>query len=286
MITVVARIFGSLVAGLVWWSNLLHPASGPMADLADSEDEFNVPGEEGVASDQDAASGCSGGRGRGRRGKGRGKGKKGRGGRCGGTKKASKKCFAQGCDQKPRAHSKFCQPHRKDAEAMRYQAKSKDEQTLKTVEEVLADPAKAAMALSDFARENPAGRFRKKLIDWTSFSQKFGKRAEVRMRGTEELMDVSDFVYWQRTKGKSEEEAMTSWKEHLESDLDREGEGANTKLWIVKNKQRFKDTVHYKDEGMEEGSKPIKDINDSDRLVSRLNQDKCCDYRSVVFIVF
>lgn len=257
-----------------------------MADLADSEDEFNVPGEEGVASDQDAASGCSGGRGRGRRGKGRGKGKKGRGGRCGGTKKASKKCFAQGCDQKPRAHSKFCQPHHKDAEAMRYQAKSKDEQTLKTVEEVLADPAKAAMALSDFARENPAGRFRKKLIDWTSFSQKFGKRAEVRMRGTEELMDVSDFVYWQKTKGKSEEEAMTLWKEHLESDLDREGEGANTKLWIVKNKQRFKDTVHYKDEGMEEGSKPIKDINDSDRLVSRLNQDKCCDYRSVVFIVF
>ena len=105
MITVVARIFGSLVAGLVWRSNLLHPASGPMADLADSEDEFNVPGEEGVASDQDAASGCSGGRGRGRRGKGRGKGKKGRGGRGGGTKKASKKCFAQGCDQKPRAHS-------------------------------------------------------------------------------------------------------------------------------------------------------------------------------------
>lgn len=218
------------------------------------EDDFDVPQPE-EAETKDQGSG---------RGKGRGRG--GGRGRGASTNKA-KTCFAQGCPEKVRAHSKFCQAHHKDVEAMKYQAKVKDPKAVKVLEDVLGDPAKTAMALDDFSKENPGGRFRKKLIDWTSFTQKFGKRAEVRLRGTEELMDVSDFVAWQRTRGKSEEESMQLWKEHLESDLEREGEGATVKLWIVRNKQRYKDTVHYKDEGMEEGSKPIKDISDADRPV-------------------
>ena len=217
------------------------------------DDDFDVPQPE-EAETRDKGSG---------RGKGRGRG----GGKGRGSSNKAKTCFAQGCQEKVRAHSKFCQTHHKDVEAMKYQAKVKDPKAFKVLEDVLADPAKTAMALDDFSKENPGGRFRKKLIDWTSFTQKFGKRAEVRMRGTEELMDVSDFVAWQRSRGKSEEESMQLWKEHLESDLEREGEGATVKLWIVRNKQRYKDTIHYKDEGMEEGSKPVKDISDSDRPV-------------------
>ena len=95
--------------------------------------------------------------------------------------------------------------------------------------------------------------------------QSHGKRAEVRDRSREELMDVTDFVSWKMSRGLSEQDAENAWKQLLETDVGREGEGADTKVWVEKNKERFKDTVRYKDNQLQEGSRQMKDMPDTDR---------------------
>ncbi|CAE7667911.1 unnamed protein product [Symbiodinium sp. CCMP2456] len=197
------------------------------------------------------------GRGRGRQGSATAKAKN----------KANKVCFVPGCECRCKPHSKFCASHHKDAEAVRYQAKQQgDEEIKKTVEEALADPYKCKLALEDFARNNPAGRFRKKLIDWSAFQQTFGRRAEVRNRENEEEMDVSDYIAYMTRKGKTEEEAMDKWKELLaDPNIERSGEGQDIKVWVPMNRTRMRDTIHYKDCSLAEGSKAAKDLKEADR---------------------
>ena len=186
-----------------------------------------------------------------------------------GAKDKSKKCFASTCEKVPKAHSKFCVDHHKDAEALRYQGKQRakeDPEAFEAVERALADPDKAHVALEDMRRSNPTGRFRKRLVEWSAFKQRFGKRAETRIRGEEEGMDMSDYVEWQKRRGKTDEEAMASWKALLaRPDIDREGEGADTKVWIQKNRKRMRDVIYYKDAEVEDGSRATKDMSSADR---------------------
>eukprot|EP00435_Cladocopium_sp_Y103_P068230 s676_g31.t1 len=240
-------------------------------DIENVEDDGAAPMDE---SQDGQGKGAGRGNGAGRRGRGRGRGKAA-------AKKSaakpdsSKVCFVAQCERKVRSHSKFCQQHSKDVEAIRYQAKSrKDNEVMNAVELALGDPTKAKLCLEEFAQNNPEGRFRRKLIDWSAFMQTHGKRAEVRDRAKEELMDVTDFVSWKMGRGLSEQDAMDAWKHLLETDAEREGEGAETKVWVEKNKERFKDTVRYKDNQLQEGSRQMKDMPDTDRPGQLLT---CCN---------
>ena len=81
----------------------------------------------------------------------------------------------------------MCSKHHKDSEAIHYQAKqTKNQGNIDAVEHAFSDPAKAKLALEEFVRENPEGRFCKRLIDWTAFKRKCGKRSEVRNRQEED----------------------------------------------------------------------------------------------------
>ena len=233
--------------------------------LDGQEDDDEVAGEE--------AAGSSRGRGRGR-GKAKAKSKaaakrgSGRGGRGGVIQTdKNKKCFKATCTEKAKPHSKWCVKHSKDTEAMKYQARQQqdDGKTLQMLETALSDANKADLALDEFDRENPRGRFRKNLIDWSAFEQKFGRRAEVRNRATEELMDVTDFVKYKSDRGVDKEKALLDWKELLEGDAEREGEGIEVKLWVALNKQRIKDDVSYRDHSLNEGSKQTKNMSGTDR---------------------
>ncbi|CAE7239963.1 unnamed protein product [Symbiodinium sp. CCMP2456] len=187
-------------------------------------------------------------------------------------------CFAATCEKKVKPHSKFCGDHHKDAEAIRYQARQKKNADISAaVEAALGDPAKAQLALDDFARNNPSGKFRKSLIDWSAFTQSFGKRAEFRVRNNEEQMDVTDFVKWQKGRGLTDEEALQKWKDLLETDVEREGEGHDTKVWVVRNKQRFRDQIRFNESALKESSKQVKGIAESDRqdLLDHVNRQ--CD---------
>ncbi|CAE7871566.1 unnamed protein product [Symbiodinium necroappetens] len=212
---------------------------------------------------QAAEEGASRGRGRGR-GRAKGKAAPKRGGR---DKDKNKKCFKATCQEKAKAHSKWCVKHSKDTEAMKYQAKSQQDngKTLQMLETALGDPNKADLALDEFDRHNPQGRFRKNLIDWSAFERKFGRRSEVRNRCAEELMDVTDYVKHKKDRGVSEDKALLDWKELLETDVDREGEGTDVKVWVAVNKKRFRDDISYRDHSLNEGSKQTKGMNSTDR---------------------
>ena len=218
----------------------------------------------------DAMDGGGGGDGSKGSGRGRGRGRGGGGKAAAKSKaKADKSCFVGGCDQKCRSHSKFCVAHHKDAEALRYQAKAKnDKEIMEAVESALSDPDKAKLSLEEFAQANPEGRFRKKLVDWSSFMQIHGKRTEVRERNQEEQMDVTDYVNYKMGRGLSEQEALNDWKRLLETDVEREGEGAETKVWVVRNKMRLKDNVRYKDHQFQEGSRQVKDMAEADKSLA------------------
>ena len=177
--------------------------------------------------------------------------------------------------QSPRSASsahvkRFCGEHHKGAEALRYQGKQKNPEITKAIEETLSDPVKAKLALDEFARQNPEGRFRKRLLDWGQFLQKFGRRAEVRHREQEEEMDATDYIAWQKSQGKSDQEALAKWKEVLaDPSIGRSGEGMDAKVWIVKNKLRFQDDVRFKECSVQEGSKATKDLSETDRPACR-----------------
>lgn len=246
------------------------PLAGPLSlrscRPALMEDGFDeVPD---IAPD-DAMDGSGGGDGSKGSGRGRGRGRGGGKAAAKSKAKADKSCFVGGCDQKCRSHSKFCVAHHKDAEALRYQAKAKnDKEIMEAVESALSDPHKAKLSLEEFAQANPEGRFRKKLVDWSSFMQIHGKRTEVRERNQEEQMDVTDYVNYKMGRGLSEQEALNDWKRLLETDVEREGEGAETKVWVVRNKMRLKDNVRYKDHQFQEGSRQVKDMAEADKSLA------------------
>ena len=237
--------------------------------MEDAFDEVSAEENEAPATDAPAR-----GRGRGRKSGGKAGGKnaaaknQGKGRGKGVIKPHVKECFISGCNEKLRSKSRFCHKHHKDVEGIKYQAKVKnDPEVSEAVEAAFSDPQKARLAVDEFERQNPEGRFRKRLIDWSAFKQSFGKRAEVRHRGEEELMDVTDFVMHKQKRGMDEEAAMNEWKKLLESDADREGEGLDVKIWVVMNKKRFRDNITYKDDHLEEGSRQAKDMSDADRQV-------------------
>ena len=73
-----------------------------------------------------------------------------------------KNCFI--CVNKKKSNSRFCLVHNPPAEAIKSQAVAKNE--LKAFEEVMYNKEKCTLAIEEFMRENPPGKFRKKLIDF------------------------------------------------------------------------------------------------------------------------
>lgn len=175
-------------------------------------------------------------------------------------------CFAAECPERRKTHSRWCPPHHRLSESMLYQAGKAVPPQTAALNQVLSDPGKARLALDSFSSENCEGRFRKKLIDWTSFQRTYGVRLSLTERENQELMDVDDWIVFQKNKkGKERDEAMSEWRKMLESNWDGEGEGAARKLWIDLNKTRLRDRTRYVDQSALEGSRQIKNATDQDR---------------------
>lgn len=162
----------SLVAGLYFWPD------APMSDNDDFEASASGPEEQRPAapkakgkSKSKAKSEASGGKARG---------------------DADRTCFHARCNEKKASNSRFCRPHHRLAEAMKYQADSKGESS--TYQQVFSEPQTAADTLDDFERSTPSGRFRKKLIDWVDFRTRYGVRTSFTHREAEEQMNKTDFV--------------------------------------------------------------------------------------------
>ena len=130
---------------------------------------------------------------------------------------------------------------------------------LHALEQVLDDPAKAAVALMQFASDNSDGRCRKKLIDWVAFSRVHGVWFSFTRWEKLKLVDVSEYLEDQTGHGKSREEAMAAWESLVRDEtIKREGSDVKLKLWLSEATTRFGDTTRYVDPGVAEGSRPLR----------------------------
>ena len=104
---------------------------------------------------------------------------------------------------------------------------------------------------------------------WTGhIGKKYGKRVEETDRTKMVLMNAEDFVGMMKKKRPHWTTVMCieEWdkaKANAKAS-DIEGEGANAKLWVAKNKQRFIDHKRFIEGVAETGSKAIKDPSAKD----------------------
>ena len=114
---------------------------------------------------------------------------------------------------------------------------------------VMQDAGKAKVEITRFMKENPGGvGSRKKMIDFGTWHRSYGARNEAKLRDRETLVDISEYwSYFGRKKGLSRQESDAEFLELSKTPLEREGEGAQMKLWVSKPKQRFRDAsrCHY-----------------------------------------
>ena len=93
--------------------------------------------------------------------------------------KGSNNCFV--CPLKKKAKSKFCVDHHKPYENMKNQAIAAKE--LDTFNQLMDDPEKARVAISDFMNDNPTGRFQNKINRLGEASQEARRSDQVQDAG-------------------------------------------------------------------------------------------------------
>ena len=122
------------------------------------------------------------------------------------------------------------------------------------------------MALTDFQRENPPGKFRKRKIEWAQWKKQHGIRIACIHDENSELLDIDDFcIYMEDKKRKTRLWSEAEFKRLLTTDIDREGEGPLVKIWFEKNPTRKKRTERFVQNELDEGCKTMKDPSKEDR---------------------
>ena len=129
------------------------------------------------------------------------------------------------------------------------------------VDALILDQSKCIKAVADFDRENPKGKFRKKLIDWGQWQRKYSVEVVHTGRQGEEFWTWADFSDEKSKCNYSGQEIMAKW-DVLKDDvnIDREGDDgtASFGLWIPKRKERFRDKIKRVSNDFLEGSKVVK----------------------------
>ena len=89
----------------------------------------------------------------------------------------SKQCLVASCNDDCVKGSKFCQPHKRSAQNMKYQAEAQSKEALKVVQDILADDSKAGIEVEKFSKMNPPDKryARKSVVDWVAYQQKHFK---------------------------------------------------------------------------------------------------------------
>ena len=184
--------------------------------------------------------------------------------------KGSNNCFV--CPLKKKPKSKFCSDHHKPYENMKNQALAAKE--LDTFQQLMDDPEKARVAISDFMNDNPPGRFQKKLVDWAKLRKKHGVAIRFKTRESQEQIDISDYVSrWLKKHvvdhiptEEDKQRARAAWdndckvKENVE-----EGVGGEKLLWVALPKKREREEEKYFDMGLEQESKKHFNVDATDK---------------------
>ena len=175
----------------------------------------------------------------------------------------TRNCFI--CPERKKSNSRFCKGHHGSMENIRNQAIRDGK--VEVFNDLFYDEIKCRSALERFDKENPPGKFRKRLIDWHSWSKAFGVRIARTLRETDTLMDETDFVAWSMMyRLTTKEVAKAKWKVMI-ADINHpgEGDGEDRELYVqTVKKQRIRDVERYEDGATTEGSKQMKGLKAED----------------------
>ena len=170
-------------------------------------------------------------------------------------------CFIATCENKKLAKSKFCKVDKAAVDAILYQAEKKGAAVKAKVEAVLSDPVQCAKAVADFHKENPPGRFRKKLIEFSQWLKTYSIEKSITERDAVELFSFQDFSDDKTKAGWTPQNILSKWQEHLNNPaIEQEGES----LWLPLRKQKMRDTTRKISNAYVESSKAIKNPKESD----------------------
>ena len=86
---------------------------------------------------------------------------------------ADKKCFKVDCDQQKKGNSKWCECHRQAGENIVAQAQEQGDEALENAKDIMSDPVRASKAVDQWMKDNPPGRWAKKLIDFSEWQRVF-----------------------------------------------------------------------------------------------------------------
>ena len=168
-------------------------------------------------------------------------------------------CYILVCDERKNGKSKYCKEHKKVTDAILYQAERQNRKA--EVEKVLSEQVQCTKAVQDFQKENPPGRFRKKLIDFGQWFKTYSVETAITGREAVELYSFSDFSDDKTKSGWDLKAILKKWQEY-EQDPGVEHEGDS--LWLPLRKQKFRDETKKISNAYQEASKAIKDPKPED----------------------
>ena len=138
--------------------------------------------------------------------------------------------------------SRFCEDHRQAADNIKDQAVADGKSEY--ADQILYCPAKCAEAINRWLKDNPHGRFRKRLIDWGQWERHFCLSTKVTQRQGEIAWAWSDWSEEKGDAGWSATRILKKWNAYFDDlNIQREGEGDKLELWIPERKRRMRDVV-------------------------------------------
>ena len=171
-----------------------------------------------------------------------------------------KACYISGCPEKKSGKHRSCGGHKKTLDAILYQAEKSGKKS--EVEKILSDPVMASKAVRDFEAENPPGKFRKKLIDFTQWLKTYSTETSQTNRELCELYTFQDFSDEKTAAGWDPKAILSKWQEYdNDPNIEREDDDG---LWLPKRKQKMRDQTKRITQSVVEGSKSMKGLKAAD----------------------
>ena len=178
-------------------------------------------------------------------------------------KKGSKKCFAAHCQTPKAGKARFCSLHRPMADGILQQAVEQGKE--EDAQQLLHDEAKCSMALIEWERDNPPGKYRKKLIDWAAWQRKFDIKTKVTIREGETAWSWEDFCEEKEGIGWIAGAILKKWQKwQNDSNVGKAEENGKEILWVPDRKRRMRDNVKEVCNTYLESSKNMKKVKLSD----------------------
>ena len=171
-----------------------------------------------------------------------------------------KTCFISFCENRKAGKHKCCGDHKKVVDAILYQAEKAGKKA--EVERALSDPNQAAKAVRDFEAENPPGKFRKKLIDFTQWLKTYTTETAHTNRERLELYTFQDFSDEKTSAGWDPKVILDRWQDkQSDPNIEQEADGS---LWLPLRKRKLRDDTRRVSQSVVEASKQMKNAKPSD----------------------